>query len=143
MISVLISGRLHERPVSRETKKGGQMVTAKLIAEMRGSQYGQWINVVAFSDSACGALLGCAQDEAISISGDLQVGTYTGNDGITRADVKVVASAVLTMRGASQSQPRKKAQSRDATGDPHYEGATSGNNGRTDTDGDLDYDRPF
>lgn len=121
MISAMISGRLIEPAAEKfGSKNGTRFVSAKIMADMRGSQYGQWVNVVAFGDAACAALLACAPDEAVSVAGEMQIGTYTGNDGKTRASVNVVANAVLTMSmGRHVHQPRTAGPRAPQTGNGH------------------------
>ena len=60
-IEALILGKLHQQPEQRTSGNTGRaFVTAKVRAAA-GDEAGVFVNVVAFSDSACKALLGRRQ----------------------------------------------------------------------------------
>lgn len=56
MIEALVTGKLHQRAEERTSKGGKPFVTAK-VRTAAGEADSLFVNVVAFSESACAALL--------------------------------------------------------------------------------------
>lgn len=96
MIDALISGRLHAAPQARTSKTGSQFVTATVrIATREGGSL--FASVIAFSSTACRALLALQEGDAIALAGELTPKVYQPKDGgEPRASLDLVAHAVLT-----------------------------------------------
>jgi single-stranded DNA-binding protein len=95
MLDALIGGRLHARPVQRTGASGKHFTTAKLIVTA-GSGETQFVNVIAFNESAQATLLALDSGDSIALSGPLTPKVWTGNDGVAKVGLDLVAHAVLT-----------------------------------------------
>ncbi len=96
MIDALIAGRLHGVPQARTTKTGSQFVTCtvRITAREGGSLFA---SVIAFSATACRALLALQDGDAVALSGELTPKVYQPKDGgEPRPSVDLVAHQVLT-----------------------------------------------
>lgn len=98
MIESLITGKLHQRAESRISKSGKQFVTAKVRAAA-GEADSLFINVVAFSESACAALLALEAGDSLALAGTLKVGVWTDREGNARPSLDLVAAQVMTLYG--------------------------------------------
>lgn len=106
-IEALILGKLHQRAEQRTSKAGKPFVTAKArVAAGEGDSV--FVNVIAFSESACAALLALDSGDALALAGTLKPGAWTDREGNARPSLDMVAAQVLTVYGL-----KKK---RDATG---------------------------
>ena len=54
------------------------------------------MNVIAFSESACAALLALESGDAVSLAGSLTPKAWTDREGVVRPALDLVASQVLT-----------------------------------------------
>lgn len=95
MIDALIAGRLFGAPLARTAKTGSQYCTAKVRVGVPDGQ-AIFATVIAFSQSACAALLALADGDSVALSGELTIGTYAGKDGTARVSLDLKAHAVLT-----------------------------------------------
>ena len=97
-IEALITGKLHQRAESRTSKSGKQFVTAKVRAAA-GEADSLFINVVAFSESACAALLALGAGDSLAVAGTLKPGAWIDREGNARPSLDLVAAQVMTLYG--------------------------------------------
>ena len=100
---ILLTGTLYGDPQPRTSKTGSTFATAKVKADGKdGSTL--WISVVAFGDLA-DRLLTMRANNALALSGKLEVSAYTAKDGSPAAGLSVVCDELATLKG----KPRPKA----------------------------------
>ena len=95
-IEALILEKLHEDAKTRTSSTTGrQYVTAKVrVAVSDGESV--FVNVIAFSESACTALL--------ALAGTLIPGACTDREGNAKPSVDLVASQILTVYGLKKKR---------------------------------------
>jgi single-stranded DNA-binding protein len=94
MIEALVSGKLHGQPAQKIAKTGKSFVVAKVRAHAGDADV--FVNVIAFSQAACDALLALGDGDAVSLAGSLTPKAWTDREGIARPALDLVASQVLT-----------------------------------------------
>jgi single-stranded DNA-binding protein len=94
MIEALISGKLQGQPSEKMAKTGKPFVTAKVRVHAGDSDV--FVNVIAFSEAACAALLALDSGDAVSLAGSLTPKSWTDREGVVRPALDLVASQVLT-----------------------------------------------
>jgi single-stranded DNA-binding protein len=95
MIDALIQGRIHRAPQSRTSQNGKRFATANVRTATRdGSAI--FVSVIAFSQTACDALLALQDGDAVAIAGELTPKVYTPQNGEPRPSLDLLAHAVLT-----------------------------------------------
>ena len=94
MIEALISGKLLGPPSEKMAKTGKPFVTAKV--RVHAGEADVLVNVIAFSESACAALLALESGDAVSLAGSLTPKAWTDREGVVRPALDLVASQVLT-----------------------------------------------
>jgi len=94
MIEALISGKLQGQPSEKMAKTGKLFVTAKV--RVHAGEADVFVNVIAFSESACAALLALQSGDAVSLAGSLTPKAWTDREGVVRPALDLVASQVLT-----------------------------------------------
>ena len=98
----LITGTLYGDPQARTSQAGKSFTTAKVKADGKdGSTL--WISVVAFGDLA-DRLLTMRANNALALSGKLEVSAYTAKDGSPAAGLSVVCDELATLK----AKPRPK-----------------------------------
>lgn len=95
MIDGLIAGRLMGDASRRTDKLGRPYAVARVLARNKMDEE-FIVNVIAFDDTACAALLALADGDAISLSGSLTPKVWTDKQGMTRPSLDMVAAQVLT-----------------------------------------------
>ena len=96
MIDALVSGRIHKQPQSRVASNGKRFCTAVLRASTRDGN-GIYVRVIAFSQTACDALLALDEGDSVALAGELTPKIYTPRDGSEpRASIDLVAHRVLS-----------------------------------------------
>ena len=95
-IEALILGKLYQRAEQRTGKAGRPFVTAK-ARTAAGEGESLFVNVIAFSESACAALLALDAGDAVALAGTLKPGAWTDREGTARASLDIVAAQVLTV----------------------------------------------
>ena len=98
MIEAIITGKLHQRAEERTSKGGRPFVTAKVRAAV-GEAEGVFVNVVAFSESACAALLALEAGDSLALAGTLKPSAWIDRDGNARPSLDLVAAQVMTLYG--------------------------------------------
>jgi single-stranded DNA-binding protein len=129
MIEALITGKLHQRAEER-TSKGGRPFVKAQMRTTAGEAEGLFVNVVAFSESACAALLALDAGDSLALAGTLKPGAWIDRDGNARPGLDLVAAQVLTLYGlkrrraaaAGEPEPQERpAQARQGTQQPHQQ----------------------
>lgn len=103
-IEALILGKLHQRPEQRTSSSTGRpFVTAK-VRTATGEEAGVFVNVVAFSDTACRALLALDVGDSLALAGTLKPGAWLDREGNARPQLDLVAAQVLTTYGVKKKR---------------------------------------
>ena len=95
-IDALIQGYIHRAPQARTSAGGKPFATATVRTATRdgGSLF---VSVIAFSASACTALLALEDGDSVALAGELTPKVYTPRDGgEPRPSLDLVAHRVLT-----------------------------------------------
>ena len=120
MIEALISGKLLGQPSEKMAKTGKPFVTAKV--RVHAGEADVFVNVIAFSESACAALLALESGDAVSLTGSLTPKAWTDREGVVRPALDLVASQVLTAyhvaRKRKAVEPRMHVQGSTQPADP-------------------------
>ena len=95
-IEALILGKLHQRAEQRTSKAGRPFVTAKAHAAA-GEGEAVFVNVVAFGNTACAALLALEAGDTVALAGTLKAGAWIDREGAARPSLDMVAAQVLTV----------------------------------------------
>lgn len=122
MIEALITGKLHQRAEERTGKTGRQFVTAK-VRTAAGEDAALFVNVVAFSESACAALLALDAGDSLALAGTLKPSAWIDRDGNARPSLDLVAAQVMTLYGLKRR--RGAAAGADAMVSPMVAGETA------------------
>ncbi len=143
MIDALIAGKLHGNPIERTSKAGKAFCVAK-VRVATGEGESLFVSVIAFSESACTALLALNDGDAVALAGTLTPKVWTNSQGEAKPAIDMVAAQVLS---AYHVQRKRRAMERPAGGDrPHAPKTTTEPAGAAvagrpdpDFDGDLDF----
>ena len=103
MIRALLTGQLYGDPQARTSLAGKPFTTAKVRADGKDGAV-MWISVVAFGDLA-DRLLTMRANNALALSGKLEVSAYIAKNGEPAAGLSVVCDELATLKG----KPRPKA----------------------------------
>jgi single-stranded DNA-binding protein len=95
MISGLVSGVLIGKPQKRQSTKGKPFVTAKLRATGASGE-STYIDIIAFSQSAAGALLAMGGGDSLAVSGPITTKVWNNKNGETKVALDIVAAGVMT-----------------------------------------------
>ncbi len=102
-IEALITGKVHKAPTERTGKSGRAFVTTTVRAAA-GEGEALFVNVVAFSESACRALLALKEGDAVALAGSLTPKVWTDRDGLARPSLDLVAAQVMTLYGIKRKR---------------------------------------
>ena len=112
MIDALVGGKMFKAAEERHSASGKTYVTASVRAA-DGEGDGQFVNVVAFSESAKAALLALEDGDSVFVSGALKIGAYEARDGSVKSKIGMVAQNVMSQyqvtrkrRAATDKGPR-------------------------------------
>ncbi|MDQ3059932.1 MAG: single-stranded DNA-binding protein [Pseudomonadota bacterium] len=94
MIEALVSGKLHGQPAQKMSKTGKPFVVARVRAHAGDADV--FVNVIAFSQGACEALLALGDGDAVALAGSLTPKAWTDREGTARPALDLVASQVLS-----------------------------------------------
>lgn len=97
-IEAIITGKLHQRAEERTSRGGKPFVTAK-VRTAAGEADSLFVNVVAFSESACVALLALEAGDSLAVAGTLKPSAWIDRDGNARPSLDLVAAQVMTLYG--------------------------------------------
>ena len=113
MIDGLVAGRLMGDASRRVDKAGRTYMVARVLARNKADEE-FIVNVIAFDDAACAALLALADGDALSLTGSLTPKVWTDKQGITRPSLDLVATQVLTAYHAARKQQTLTEPGKDA-----------------------------
>jgi len=102
-IEALILGKLYQRPEQRTSKTGRPFVTAK-ARTAAGDGESVFVNVIAFEDTACVALLALDAGDSLALAGTLKPGAWADREGKARSSVDMVAVQVLSPYGLKKKR---------------------------------------
>jgi single-stranded DNA-binding protein len=114
MIDGLIAGRLMGDASRRTDKMGRGYTVARVLARNKTDEE-FIVNVIAFDDAACAALLALADGDALSLTGSLTPKVWTDKQGITRPSLDLVATQVLSAYHVNSKQAAMGERGSDAT----------------------------
>lgn len=97
MIDALVTGKLHSAPVVRQSKAQRDYVTCTVRVPLTGEDESVFAHVIAFSESACKALLALSIGDGVSVAGRLTPGAWVDKEGKARPSVDVVVDQVLSV----------------------------------------------
>jgi hypothetical protein len=95
MIDGLIAGRLMGDASRRVDKAGRTYIVARVLARNKVDEE-FIVNVIAFDEAPCAALLALADGDALSLSGALTPKVWTDKQGVVRPSLDLVAAQVMT-----------------------------------------------
>ncbi len=98
MIDGLVAGRLMGDASRRVDKAGRGYVVARVLARNRADEE-FIVNVIAFDDAACAALLALADGDALSLAGALTPKVWTDKQGVVRPSLDLIAHRVMAVGG--------------------------------------------
>ena len=96
MIDGLIGGKLYGAPEKRLGKAGKPFAMAKVRATAGDNESTLFVNVIAFDDAACNALLALSDGDSVTLAGSLTPKVWTDKQGVVRPALDMVAHQVLT-----------------------------------------------
>ncbi len=102
-IEALILGKLHQSAEQRTSKAGRPFVTAKVRAAVSDGE-SLFVNVIAFGDTACAALLALAAGDSLAMAGSLRPSAWIDRDGNARPSLDMVAVQVMTAYGLKKKR---------------------------------------
>ena len=115
MIDALIAGRIYGTPEERTSKNGNLFAVAKARIPTADGE-AQFVNLIAFRDSARTALLALDDGDSVAIAGELRLTAYVGRDGLPHPGVDLTAHQVLTeyhiarkRRATAPAEPKRAA----------------------------------
>jgi len=95
MMDALIAGKLYGQPAERTSKTGNPFVTAKVRAAA-GDGESLFVNVIAFAQGACAALLALDDGDPVALAGSVTPRAWIDKEGQPRPALDMVAAQVLT-----------------------------------------------
>jgi hypothetical protein len=99
MIDGLVAGRLMGDASRRVDKAGHSYIVARVLARNKADEE-FIVNVIAFDEAPCAALLALRDGESLTLSGALTPKVWTDKQGMTRPSLDLVATHVLTAHHA-------------------------------------------
>ena len=112
MIDALIAGKLTAAPEQRTGKNGKGFITCKVRAA-GGDGEGIFVNVIAFSASACTALLTLGEGDSLALAGSLTPKAWLDRDGAAKPALDLVAHQVLTAYAVQRKRKAAAGPSQD------------------------------
>lgn len=103
MMDGLIAGRLMGGASRRTDKMGRGYTVARVLARNKTDEE-FIVNVIAFDDAVCAALLALADGDALSLTGSITPKVWTDKQGIARPSLDLVATQVMTAFDVSRKQ---------------------------------------
>jgi hypothetical protein len=102
MIDGLIAGRLMGDASRRVDKAGRTYLVARVLARNKADEE-FIVNVIAFDEAPCAALLALRDGQGLALSGALTPKVWTDKQGIARPSLDLVAAQVMTAQDAGQT----------------------------------------
>jgi len=103
MIDGLIAGRLMGDASRRVDKTGRTYIVARVLARNKTDEE-HIVNVIAFDDAPCAALLALGDGDGIALSGSITPKVWTDKQGNHRPSLDMIALHVLTAHDVSRQQ---------------------------------------
>lgn len=103
MMRTLITGQLYGDPQTRTSQAGKLFTTAKLKADGKDGAT-VWCSLVAFGELA-ERLAALKANNAIAVSGKLEVSAYTSKQGEPAAGLSVVIDELATLKARPKPRP--------------------------------------
>lgn len=103
MIDGLVAGRLMGDASRRVDKAGRTYIVARVLAPNRADEE-FIVNVIAFDEAPCAALLALADGDAVSLAGALTPKVWTDKQGVVRPSLDMIATLVTTAYHVSRKQ---------------------------------------
>lgn len=103
MMDGLIAGRLMGDASRRTDKMGRGYTVARVLARNKADEE-FIVNVIAFDNAVCTALLGLGDGDALSLTGSLTPKVWTDKQGIARPSLDLVATQLLSAFDVSRKQ---------------------------------------
>ncbi|MBS3997889.1 MAG: single-stranded DNA-binding protein [Hydrogenophaga sp.] len=104
MIEGLIAGQLMGDASRRVDKTGRTYIVARVRARNKADEE-FIVNVIAFDDAACSALMALADGDALCLAGPLTPKVWTDKQGNNRPSLDLVATRVLSALDAGHPGP--------------------------------------
>lgn len=101
MIDGLVAGHLMGDASRRTDKAGGTFTVARVLARNRADEE-FIVNVIAFDEVPCTALLALADGDALTLTGALTPKVWTDRQGVARPSLDMVVTRVMSLREAPQ-----------------------------------------
>lgn len=102
MIDGLIAGRLMGDASRRVDKAGRTYLVARVLARNKADEE-FIVNVIAFDEAPCAALLALRDGQALALSGALTPKVWTDKQGIARPSLDLVAAQVMTAQDSGKT----------------------------------------
>ncbi|HOW76628.1 MAG TPA: single-stranded DNA-binding protein [Candidatus Competibacteraceae bacterium] len=96
MIRCLITGNLFGDPQARTSQAGKPFTTAKVRADGKDGN-AVWVSLVAFNELA-ERLAGMKANNAVAVSGKLEVSAYTAKSGEPAAGLSIIVDELATLK---------------------------------------------
>ena len=103
MIRALITGTLYGEPQARTSQAGKPFTTAKLRADAKDGTV-TWCSLVAFGELA-ERLAGMKANNAIAVSGKLEVSAYTDKKGEPATGLSIVVDELASLKPRPKPKP--------------------------------------
>lgn len=103
MIDGLIAGRLMGDASRRVDKTGRTYIVARVLARNKADEE-FIVNVIAFDEAPCAALLALADVDAICLAGALTPKVWTDKQGVVRPSLDIVVTQVMTAYHVGRKQ---------------------------------------
>jgi single-stranded DNA-binding protein len=107
-IEALVTGKLHKAAEQRTARTGKPFVTASIRASA-GDGESLFVNVCAFSEPVCDALLALGAGDSVALAGSVTPKAWVDREGNARPSLDMVATEALTLYGLKK---RRDASSR-------------------------------
>jgi Single-strand binding protein family len=104
MIDGLVAGRLMGDASRRVDKTGRTFIVARVLARNRADEE-FIVNVIAFDEAPCAALMALADGDALSIAGALTPKVWTDKQGVVRPSLDMIAARVVAVHDATPGFP--------------------------------------
>ena len=101
MIDGLVAGRLMGDASRRVDKANRAYIVARVLARNKADEE-FIVNVIAFDDAPCAALLALADGDALSLAGALTPKVWTDKQGMHRPSLDMIATRVMSVGDASR-----------------------------------------
>jgi single-stranded DNA-binding protein len=110
-IDGLVVGKLYQPAEQRTSKTGRPFVTCKVRAAVAEGE-SVFVNSIAFSESACAALLALDAGDSLALAGTVKPGAWVDREGNARPSLDIVAAQVLTVYGLKKKRESTQAGER-------------------------------